>query len=500
MRYNLRKTWVPTSLAAITALSLAFTLPSKLLAAKEDFELRAEVAVAIEQGPLLVRLEMTYRGVEPIGYLGVNIGVIGPLLVRPAQSDATVAIPAKSIDTPRCRAGVDLMRTGDSQITYISLRRFSDVLKPGKHKILIDWPIYVLMPDDPFFRPAEFALVSTRFPITVFSHRDGSRDLLFRGSSRVEPEPRRRFKQTLTMEVQPRSPRAIQTLCKKLVERCGTRDPSLSDDGLIDAVLKYDNEPAFDGIRARLLAYDAYGYIANPYVSQILENSAAEPKHLDQVFSNLDVNSIHAISGVLWEKTLPPYFLAVFKDKMLEAKSIWTRSMFLAKFPADCPAEWRDRLAMELSTCDRPFTVDEIAGQVRALDNDRYPIRQEAKREFLALGQRAVRSLKETLRKGGMSAEQAEVIQLLIAEIELKYPIGGPRTVKYPGVFEKGRHAFVGIAIPDGLKTVRKALDQICSEPDSPGAIEVLRALARNGSESLIGVEAAYLLKDLKRK
>lgn len=457
--------------------------------------------MAVADGPIFARVTLTYRGTGPVVSVGFGSREIAPWLIRPAEADRGHVPPGDPETTGRRhRASPSRMQPGQSFVEYVSLRVYAEVLTTGRHDIVIDWPVYALKPSDPVVTATRDQIVSARFPVTVLTRPDGTRDLAFGGSDRIEPEPRLRFRTTLTVDVKPRTDKTIRDLCRELTERYDRerRFPT-ADTQLVDEVVRDDADPAFDGLRARLLSDEVFGSDPGRLVELLVQNSAADPRRADVAVAHLDAESVLAVAAVLREKSLPPYLLAALKGRVLGAKSVWTRAMFLARYPAECPTRWRERLARELSTCDTLSAAD-LADRVRALDSDRYPTRQAARRDLLALGPRVIRPLSEMLRGGSLSAEQGAAVEGVIAETRARYPVGGPRTVKWPGLYEGGRHAFVGVDIPDALRPVRTALDQICAAPDLAGAVEVLEALARNGSDSLVGVEAAYLLNRLRRQ
>jgi len=111
--------------------------------------------------------------------------------------------------------------------------------------------------------------------------------------------------------------------------------------------------------------------------------------------------------------------------KLLETKDIWRRVLTYVTFPNQCGKEWTDRLLRDLRAAQQPLPEQRFARLLADLDDDDFAVREKATRDLVRHGDRVRKQLQQAL-QGKPSPEARARIRQALDEIAE----GPPRVVR----------------------------------------------------------------------
>lgn len=477
--------------------------PPESLADVSAFRLRLSCPVAIEGGPIILRMELEYKGEGAVVVCDWGSDDLYAFVcsIKPA----TTGRPIRPEPEPVQRCLARPIKAGEPQVSFVRIDETSGRIPVGRAEVRMEVPLH---------QDQNSTLGTSTRPAVLHSYRARVRrtgpaefsftfDRVERGN---EPTFLGVLRGETTIVVEPRTNETYNKLADNLAKELRSASDTNSSSDYLAPLLFAIDKPEFDRFRVDYLDVVTNEFSQRLMVKKVLALAVKDERRLAPLTDYLRASNPRAASAVfmvLRSGDYPRSFNTAVHKATESAKSPWVKALAYAVAPELYTEAWARELRSELAAVDGTLPRAALEGTIGLLDARKYRDRERAQRELVASGRRVLPVLKESLRGQPMSAEQVTAIRVVIAEIERRYPIPpapSARPSAVPGAYVWGQHAFARMTIPDYLVPVRAALDLICDRPESPATITILQALAKNGPDSLVGVEASYLLSQFAKK
>lgn len=367
------------------------------------FRVRAEVIIAIEDGPVILKITSTYLGVRP--------------LVLDGRTDCHTAI--RTVSSP----GTFQVRQG-YRVGEQYLRR----IQPGDEIVDI---VHLRQNSDPGHFPAG----SFQWEVVWWAYRakdKGEKAVEFNGKeSYFTRELRERLARKLTSVEVPLKITVIRAnenstqenirFLRSLLEK---RDKSSDDLEILYQHVNWNRRPAYQSIAFALLRMPEYNKLQKEIVTGILHSEATTSVKTDLMIKYLTTEDPTVVVPVFQF-----WFRASNRDELTKqdygalasARSPWVR-MCLYLFAADkCDSKWVEELLREVGSVYKPIPRQQIQQTLKDLDSDSFKTRQDATKKLIQFREAIIPALLEEL-TGNPSTEVRSRIDTVIKEIKRLAP------------------------------------------------------------------------------
>jgi hypothetical protein len=321
-----------------------------------DFSLKAESVEALEGGPVVLRLTLTFRGEKPASVLSPCLtdaeGCIG--LSAPKEWER---IEPWITDGTSHLIGYQTLKQGDRFLATVYAHERFTRIPSGRASLKLSW--WLALEGD---RGLE---VTTKLDLDVPRATPGRLAAVRR---RIEAELDRSHhiatdRRGLARWVLRTRHRAFIPLALRMI---ASRDRVYFLDDLIDFTYAYAELP--EEVHRQLVAL-----ACDPGWGGTVELFQYWKHH---------------------RTALPPQEL----QNLLGAKHIWTRVLTAVTFPGQFSQGWKAALLRELRGVARPLPPEQFAPLLRDLDDDSFVVRESASARLEQLGERVEAHLQQALR------------------------------------------------------------------------------------------------------
>lgn len=354
-------------------------------ACAEDFTLKATTVEALEDGPLVVRVTLDYRGEKRLRIRTHN------------WSPNAFAMPREKWERRGAGGGVSgspygssTLSPGDKRTEILYVHQHFQHIPRGKTVFEVVWPIH-----EPGLGGKEIAR-----PVT-----------------------------TLEVDIPAANKERTRVLCQWLEEKLNngkeTVDPQQSIRKVIDYI-RYTNHAELAPIAWRLMEFHPESYPASDFIEMIYA-TAEDKRAVNRRLAKLacDPNYPH-LDNIFWywlrEKiTLSSEELA----PLLRSENVWIRALTYLAFPSQRTQEWTDRLFRDLRDAQQPLPEVRFAQLLTHLDDDDFIVRERATCELQQYGDPVRAQLLKVL-QGQPTPEVKARVKSILGELDK----GPPRIVR----------------------------------------------------------------------
>ncbi len=366
--------WLTLTLPAlITLLSHAGNLIRVPFA---PFVIKAERIEAVEGGPIVVRVTLSYQGSEAartkLGHPN-GVGVSGPngWQLRDIRVGRSI----------RPGYGHNTFVPGDQLSATLFLHHDYSVIPAGRVKVKIDWPIYDV-------QERGWRLIA--HPSTV-----------------------------LDLDVPAASAERLAAIRDRMAKTLSRADVSPPEVTHVAMEVWRTKHRAFLPVVLQVLESKASDLAPWTLLAQIRETCPSVEKADAELLKYLSESGASAGTAVFWywQGYRKPTLAAQELKGLMSLKGQWMRVLTYAVFGKDCDAAWRESLITELRELAKPQPGERVARLLRDLDSDRFAVREEATTALAEMGVFVEPALHRRLQES-LSPEARRRIERIIARIE----------------------------------------------------------------------------------
>jgi hypothetical protein len=366
--------------------SLLLALSGDVPTRAADFTLKTETVEALEGGPVVLRVRLTYQGEERVEVNPLSLTSLPPVYVEAPKGWKKCKVEPGTMTWKRLEAHIISGDSGVDAINYQTIKRgdtfsvttfvheeFSRI-PSGRVTVKVIWKVDVRGKN----RPLEVAT-----PL-VLDVRPATKENLAALRKRIEaalvrPGLRANDKWELSQWIcHTRHPALLPPALRMIA----SGDGAYSLDSLIDFCYSLDNIPP--EVHERFL--------------ELLDNPAWRGRLT--LFQDWEFSHV----------ALPPQQFR----KLLESKNIWTRVLTAVTFPRQCDKAWTVTLTRDLHELSQALPSAQFARLLRDLDNDAFAVREKAMAQLARYDERVESQLKQALRTN-LSAEAKRRVRFLLA-------------------------------------------------------------------------------------
>lgn len=383
---------------------------------REDFTLKPEVIEALEGGPVVFRLTLTYQREKPVEMF---------FFTYPEWHRCTFSTPKgwERFDEPCDRSngtingilGVErTIKQGDQVSRTVYIHEEFKRIPSGRASVKLSWQVIHVLgePGREITAPFEFD-VPPATPERLAQVRKRMEAVLDR-PGRTEDDPRGVARWILGTRHAAFVPVALRLIA--------TRDLPYVDRDLLDFAYCISEDP--DEIHVRLVtlacdpAWDKRLGLFEYWRSRC-EDDPTAPNEIRADMEALARDPKKASRVEMYYPYWPSRRISLPAGefaKLLNAKHIWTRILTYVTFPSRCPPAWARALVEDCRQLTQPISRSQLAPLLRDLDDDSFRVRESASAKIEQLGEPVEFQLQEAL-QGNLSPEVKRRVRQILERI-----------------------------------------------------------------------------------
>lgn len=357
-------------------------------AGEPTFEFKDAIITAIEHGPVIIQVELVYRGSERRAVANINPRIVGP---SHWQERLILGIGVIS--------GQDTLSTqtvspGEKVTRIIPLHRYYSPLPAGDADIRIDWSEVI-------------------FP-----------DAVIRGEpAGVQKTPLAcdQWSQSLRVTIQPATHQYWVGVAERLMKILRKPNRSQADVEVVFAHFPLEFKDELFDVVIQMLDSCVDGEFQGELI-ELVDGLLASEQHRELIIKYLRTPSPRAGAAFFRRATEGKvrYFMEPQSlGKLVAVPNIWVRTLAWVSGTATTQDDLGRDLLRELQHTPPAPDPDRLKQLVDRLDSPSFRSREQADKELLGLGEGSISFLEASL-KQSLSAEQRHRVQGLLAQLSFR--------------------------------------------------------------------------------